>query len=173
MEHNTAITTFADSDNLTGQYGTKLAIMLRRQFPGCHYRFSDFAENKAGVDCWFFKGKKRIGVDFKIRRTNPGALTLETISNSEIESPGWLTDPTKITDMVCYYFTETNEWLLVDFEALQEVFTQNSASWSQYERTQETWNKERTRYYYSSKCLFVPMTEILPLLEGNYKKGIL
>lgn len=127
------------------------------------FRSGSSAEDRHGADFIIETPSSEIRVDAKYRRRDYRPLEddvcLETWANVESGKVGWTRDRDKNTDLVVWIWSETRRTLVVPFRPLCETMIQKWKQWSTDYRT-ERHVTERNGDYWSSACVFVPLSEL-------------
>lgn len=103
------------------------------------------------------KNKKVLKIEEKIRfkTYNVLDLFLEDTANTTINSPGWITDNKKVTDILVYYIVPLNMIYVMNFKKLQSIYKIKRQEWlSMY-----CWTYSKNKNY-ETKGLCVPMEEL-------------
>ena len=125
------------------------------------------AEDRSGCDLWLNTSDgSRIAVDLKIRSKDYGKedVALENVSVGDefmrnIKSIGWTLNTDKITDLVCWYWKDTDELFVVGFKLLVRAFKVNMKAWKTNYGERINSTTSRGHKYYS-KFICVPKAEV-------------
>lgn len=124
---------------------------------------NDIEKQKQGID----KVLKTEGVwvEEKIRREDYGDILLEEYSNWKQQTPGWMMDKTKRTEVLSYIVEPSQKIWLFDFKRLQELWDNNYLYWlDKYERRfAKTYDNDGNLLYRTSN-IPVPEGELVEAL---------
>lgn len=141
-----------------------VGALLMAQVPGAQrVRAASQREDRHGTD-WWVDGDcgQPLSVDVKVRAKDCAQfgnddLALETWSVIEPARVGWTRDPTKRTDYILWFWTDTRRWCLVPFVMLCRVFQEKWQEWGrQYGTHPQETPGTRDRGGWESECVFVP-----------------
>ncbi len=145
-----------------------IEVLLMLQVPGAKQVYlATKSEDRNGTDWWVAReSERRLSIDVKVRsrdwatRPLPGHaaaddLALETWSVTETRKVGWPRDPTKQTDYILWFWTDTLRWCLVPFVLLSRVFQEKWEDWSEQYKTRRQESRDNGRMWHS-ECVFVP-----------------
>lgn len=147
---------------------SKLQIYLNdRGYKIVSWKPGTEAEDRAGCDLWLVTSDgRRIAVDLKIRSKDYGKedVALENVSVGDefmqnIKACGWVLNTDKITDLVCWYWKDTDELFAVGFQLLVLAFKSNYQTWKTNYGERINSTTSRGHKYYS-KFICVPKAEV-------------
>lgn len=132
-----------------------------------------FANDRNGTDFWVeCESGKFLSVDCKVREKDfievngCDDLALESWSVVEKNKVGWTRDTSKQTDFVLWLWKDTGRWLLVPFQMLCKVFSDNWKEWRREFKTARQYTPNHGGYH--SECIFVPRALVWKRIYAMY-----
>lgn len=133
------------------------------------YLGSDGWAQRGGGD-WLvmLEGGKTNYIDIKLDWTPHPRFFLETWSNYEHRTPGWIAK-SQLCDYIAYYFVNQGMIYFVPFPALRRAWVKNQADWLCGKRgalgEKSVTNRNNAGYEYTTKGVPVPIPELRRALD--------
>jgi hypothetical protein len=144
--------------------------IMEERVPNCSIRRGTLEEDISGIDYQITAPNgKAISVEFKIRSKDHGRdLCLEYISSIEDFRIGWTVDPSKVTDFVVWYWTDTRRWVAYDYKHLRAAAKAHAFAWLSkgFKQIENSTEKVKSRNYHS-RAAFVPESTVDTMIEAT------
>jgi hypothetical protein len=106
----------------------KCCEFAKKYFKADRVEKSTVQEDKNGTDAWVITGDKSISVDFKVSDVRWWELLLLEYEHSFTngnKKPGWTLLDNVHTDYIIYYYTRSNDFIVLPFQLLKKAYQEN------------------------------------------------
>jgi hypothetical protein len=151
----------------TPEVDAAIVSAIRSQYPDARNIMKSCTENdKAGADWWIeFTNNKVLSLDAKIRTKDYTTTTesriacIEIVANTTTGKIGWSIDPSKITDLVMFYYIDTKKAYFYTARELRNAIIANWDRLKAHGKPDTTTTKSGDGFY-KSEVLFVSHAEL-------------
>lgn len=151
----------------TPEIDAAVKLAIRNHYPDARSIMKSCPENdKAGADWWIeFTNNKVLSLDAKIRTKDYTTATedriacIELVSSKTTGKLGWSIDPSKITDIVMFYYIDTKKAYFYPARELRNAIIANLDRLKAHGKP-DTQKTESGNRFYESDSIFVSHAEL-------------